>query len=99
MRGLDVSRLLRVVVERPADLANADLECGVADEHVGPDRVEQLLLRDEAPGVFHEVLQHVVRAWRERHDLRRRAAVARRRDRACTIRMRGVSSARGDGNG
>ena len=69
MRGLDVARPLRIVVERATDLANADLECGVADEHVGPDRVEQLLFRHQAPGVLHEVLQHVVGARRERHDL------------------------------
>ena len=47
VRGLDEARRVRIVAERLAQLADRALEHGVADEHARPDRVEQLLLRDQ----------------------------------------------------
>ena len=61
------ARLLCIVIQRPADLTDAHLERGVADEHVGPDRVEQFLFRDEPSGVLHEVAQHVECLGRQRN--------------------------------
>ena len=50
VRGLDERRRPRIVVERAADLADAHLERAVADVHVSPRELEQLVLRDELPG-------------------------------------------------
>ena len=69
MSGFDVARLVRIVVDRPANLADADLEGGIADEHVGPDGIEQLLLGDEPPRVLHEIAQHVERPGCQRNVL------------------------------
>src|SRR5262249_57024299 len=69
--GLDDPRVLRVVIERPPDLADADLEGAAAQEHAGPDRVQQLVLRDEPRRARGEVLEH-------REGLRREGDPARR---------------------
>ena len=67
VRGLDVRRRLRIVLQRAADLADADLERAVADVDVGPRELEQLVLGDELPAARDEVLQDGERLRRERH--------------------------------
>ena len=66
MRGLDEARRLRVVAKRAADLAHADLERGIADEHPGPDGVHELVLGHQPAGVLGQVLQHAERFRRQR---------------------------------
>ena len=68
VRRLDVLRLARIVVQRLPDFPDADLERGVADEDVGPQRVEELLLGDEATGVLREIGEYVVGLGGERND-------------------------------
>lgn len=60
-------RLPRIVVEREANLADGDLEHGVADEHARPRRIEQVVLRDEAAAPLGEVPEHTERLGREGH--------------------------------
>jgi hypothetical protein len=66
MSGLDESWRVRIVAERLADFADGRLEHTVADEHTGPDRVEQFLLRDEPAGVMREVREECKGLRRER---------------------------------
>ena len=86
VRGLDVLRLLDLVVEGLADLADAHLQRGVADEDLRPAGVEQLLFRHETAGVLDQVAQDVVSLRRERHD----ASVARE------LRAREIQRARAE---
>ena len=67
VRRLDVGRRLRIVAEGLADLADADLERGVAHEHAGPHHVEELLLGHQPAGVPRQVVQHAERLGREGH--------------------------------
>ena len=58
MRGLDEARVLGAVAERLANLAHRDFQHGVADEHAGPHRVEQFLLRYEPAGTRGQVTEN-----------------------------------------
>ena len=55
MDGLDIPGLLGRISERPAQIANAAAECGVAHGDVTPDGVEQRLLRDQSARVFDQM--------------------------------------------
>ena len=65
MPGLDEARLLRVILERPAQLLDAGGEGVVADDGVFPDRREQVLLGDRLSGARHELFQHRSRLQRQ----------------------------------
>ncbi len=56
-------------MERPTNLADAHLECAVADVHVSPGELEQLILRDELPGPPDQMLENGKRLRREGNDL------------------------------
>lgn len=58
MCRFDEARRLRIVRERPAELADGDLEDAVADEDVAPDRADQAVLRHEPPAVLDQMPQH-----------------------------------------
>ena len=58
MSGLDESRRVRIVAKGVADLPHADFEHGVGDGRVRPDRRQQLVLRHQAPGARHQMVQH-----------------------------------------
>ena len=66
MHGLNDPRLLRIVAERRANLADRDLEHGVANEDARPDGVEQVVLRDQAAAVLGEAAQQRKGLGRER---------------------------------
>src|SRR5688500_18219783 len=61
MNGLDETRTARVVAELGADLANANLQHGLADDDVRPGLAVELAFRDEPPGASHEMPQHTER--------------------------------------
>ena len=79
MRGFDVARGRSGVAQGLADLADRDLEHGVADVHAGPDAVEQFLLGEQASWLRGELQQHAEGLRRQRHD--RGAAVQMAADR------------------
>ena len=66
MRCLHETRRLGIVIERTPDFAHAHLQRAVGHEHAGPDRIEQLVLRDEASRACHEVLEKRERLGRQR---------------------------------
>ena len=66
MDGLNNLRLLRIVAKRRPDLADRDLEHGVANEDSRPDGVEQVVLRDQAAAVLGEAPQQGKGLGRER---------------------------------
>jgi hypothetical protein len=78
---LDVPGVVRLVLERLPDLADADLERRVPDKHIRPRRVEQLLFRHEPARVLDQIEEDAVGLGRERHD----TATARRQLRAGAI--------------
>ncbi len=53
--GLDEKRILRMVPEGTAHLEDVSLDGLRFDNAAGPDRVEQLLVRHQLPGVLHEI--------------------------------------------
>ena len=57
MSGLDDPRRPRIVAQRAADLANADLERSVGYVNAGPDRIEQFLFGDKTTGTGGEILE------------------------------------------
>src|SRR5258706_11498660 len=65
--GFDVARLLRIVRQRVAQLADDGLQHRLADVLVSPHRVEQSTLRHQLPGLAGERTQHGERFRRERH--------------------------------
>ena len=69
MRGLDEARLMRIVTEGLAELADGALQHRVAHEHVGPDGAEQFLLRHEPAGLPGEELEQRKGLWRQRDTL------------------------------
>ncbi len=69
MRGLDESRLARMIPERLTQLANRALEHIVADEHARPYGAQQFLFRDQPARLARQELQQGKRLRRERHDL------------------------------
>ena len=66
MGSLDELRNARIVAERPADLADAHLEGGVAHVDVRPHGVEQLMLGDQPARVAGEEFEDGKRLGRER---------------------------------
>ena len=48
----------RIVLQRSADLMDTLHEAVVGDGSFGPDRLHQLVLRDELTGVLGEIAQH-----------------------------------------
>ena len=56
--GLDEARVLRLLAERLADLADTALEHLFADVGLGPHGVQELLLGHHPPGVLRQVAQH-----------------------------------------
>jgi hypothetical protein len=77
MNGLDVPRLLDVVVEGVTKLVHAGLQCAVGHVDPAPYRVEQLVLREEAVGIRQEIGEQRERP-RTEHDLRAAAPQAPR---------------------
>ena len=69
MRGFDEARLVRIVSERLAQLADRALEHCVADEHVAATPRQQFLLRYQPPGLAGQELQQRKRLGRQRHRL------------------------------
>src|SRR5581483_37777 len=64
-----VARLLRIVVERAAQLADDGLQHRFADVPMAPHRVEQRVLAHELAGRARERAQHVEGFWGERDRL------------------------------
>ena len=58
MRGFDESRGMWIVTQRIADFPDADLEHRISHGRVRPDRCQQLVLRDKAPGACNQMFQH-----------------------------------------
>ena len=52
VNGLDEVGLDGRVAKRPADFGHADLEHPVGHVRIGPDSIEELLLRDELTGAL-----------------------------------------------
>jgi hypothetical protein len=59
LRRLDVAGRPGIVAEDFADLPDADLQDGIADESLRPHAVEQLPLADEAAGPLGEEREHI----------------------------------------
>ena len=72
MRGFDEARLMRIVAERLAELANGALEHRVADEHARPDAASRSCFDTSRPGLRRQELQQRERLRRQRHRLGRR---------------------------
>jgi hypothetical protein len=66
MNRFDVTRRLRRISERPAQIANAAGESGVAHDRVTPHRREQFVFRDQPPRVLDQVPED---GKRPRHQL------------------------------
>src|SRR5262245_56897564 len=69
MRGFDEAWLPRIVAEGLANLPHARLQRRVADEHVRPQRVQEILFRDEMARRRDEVGQHGERLWSQPNGL------------------------------
>ena len=52
------ARRLWIIVESFPQLANRDLEDGVADKSLGPDGVQEFLFGDELAWMLEEIVQH-----------------------------------------
>src|SRR5918993_1151188 len=59
MASFDKARLLRIVLERSAQLLNARRKCIVTHRRAAPDCGEQIRLGDRLSGVQHELFQHL----------------------------------------
>src|SRR5258706_13872550 len=66
VHGFDVGRRLGAIVERLADLADAYLNRGIADDDVGPYRRKELVLGHETLRAAGEMVKDVERLARER---------------------------------
>ena len=75
MHGLDERRLVVIVAERVADLADAHLQHRVADEDARPQAIEELVLRHQLAGAGGEQLEDAEGLGRQGD--RRRAALER----------------------
>ena len=58
MRSFNEARRLWIIVESLPELANRDLEDGVADKGLGPDGVQQFVFGDEFARTLEEIVQH-----------------------------------------
>jgi hypothetical protein len=56
--------------QRLTNLLNGDLEDGIADERILPDRADQILFRHQLPGSRDEVLQDAERLGPELDEIR-----------------------------
>jgi hypothetical protein len=63
MRGVDVPRRFRIIVESFADLTNSDFKDCFADKGPCPHRVKKLFFRDELTGTPNEIIEHCERLW------------------------------------
>ncbi len=68
VRGLYVGWRPRIVLQRAADLADADFQGAVADVHIGPGQIQQLVFGDELTGAIDEVLKNGEGLGRQGHD-------------------------------
>ena len=58
MGRFDEARRLGIVRKRLANLTDRDLQHGIADERVRPDRADQSLFRYKLPGLRQQVCEH-----------------------------------------
>ena len=58
MRSFNEARRLWIIVESFPELANRDLEDGVADKGLRPDGVQEFLFSDELAWMLEEIVQH-----------------------------------------
>ena len=58
MRSFDEPRRLWIIIESFPELANRDLENGVADKGLGPDGFQEFLFGDELAWTLEEIVQH-----------------------------------------
>ena len=58
MRSFNEARRLWIIVESFPELANGDLEDGVADKGLGPDGVQEFFLGDELAWMLEKIVQH-----------------------------------------
>jgi hypothetical protein len=58
MRSFNEARALWIIIESLAELANRDLEDGVADKGLGPDGIQEFLFGDELAWTLAEIVQY-----------------------------------------
>ena len=59
--GLDHG--LGAVADRFADFADALRQCFIGDDHIGPDRLEKLVLGDQPARIFDQATQDLEALW------------------------------------
>ena len=67
MRGSDELRSVSTIAKRAPDLTDHDIQVGVGHEGVGPDCLEQVLLRHNSRPAREKQTEHVERLTRQVH--------------------------------
>src|SRR5215469_18943743 len=57
--GFDISRSLRIISHRFADLAHAIRERGIGHRNSRPDHPPEVVLADQLAGMLHQIPKHI----------------------------------------